>query len=392
MAEKMLTKTGHMHEQPGRATQMATRAVFFIGGFGTASWAPLVSLLKERLGIAEDVLGMMLLCIGIGSLLMMPLSGAAAMRLGCRRVLTAGSIVFAMLLLCLSQVGEIHLAVPLLLLFGATMGTIDVVVNIQAVIVEKAAGRRLMSGMHALWSVGGFAGAGIYGIWVGTLGLTPFVSTVIAAGIMAAIILFVSRWLLPYGGDAGGKLIALPHGIVTFVGIISCIAFLCEGAIMDWSGVFLTQVRGLDLSLAGTGFTVFSLAMLTMRLLGDWLTQKIGQKTVVLGGSMLAFLGFVLVITMKLQILLYLGFFLVGIGCANIVPVFYSLLGKQHVMPVSLAVPAVSTLGYLGVLMGPAAIGFIAHQTSLYAAFGFLAGLVLLQAIIAAYVYRHILD
>lgn len=392
MAEKMLTKTEHMDEKPGRATQMATRAVFFIGGFGTASWAPLVPLLKERLGIAEDVLGMMLLCIGIGSLLMMPLSGAAAMRLGCRRVLTAGSIVFAMLLLCLSQVGEIHLAVPLLLLFGATMGTIDVVVNIQAVIVEKAAGRRLMSGMHALWSVGGFAGAGIYGIWVGTLGLTPFVSTVIAAGIMAAIILFVSRWLLPYGGDAGGKLIALPHGIVTFVGIISCIAFLCEGAIMDWSGVFLTQVRGLDLSLAGTGFTVFSLAMLTMRLLGDWLTQKIGQKTVVLGGSMLAFLGFVLIITMKLQILLYLGFFLVGIGCANIVPVFYSLLGKQHVMPVSLAVPAVSTLGYLGVLMGPAAIGFIAHQTSLYAAFGFLAGLVLLQAIIAAYVYRHILD
>ncbi|XOQ25109.1 MAG: MFS domain-containing protein [Mitsuokella multacida] len=388
----MSAKMGHIQEKPGRATQMATRAVFFIGGFGTASWAPLVPLLKERLGIAEDVLGMMLLCIGIGSLLMMPLSGAAAMRLGCRRVLTAGSIVFAMLLLCLSQVGEIHLAVPLLLLFGATMGTIDVVVNIQAVIVEKAAGRRLMSGMHALWSVGGFAGAGIYGIWVGTLGLTPFVSTVIAAGIMAAIILFVSRWLLPYGGDAGGKLIALPHGIVTFVGIISCIAFLCEGAIMDWSGVFLTQVRGLDLSLAGTGFTVFSLAMLTMRLLGDWITQKIGQKTVVLGGSMLAFLGFVLVITMKLQILLYLGFFLVGIGCANIVPVFYSLLGKQHVMPVSLAVPAVSTLGYLGVLMGPAAIGFIAHQTSLYAAFGFLAGLVLLQAIIAAYVYRHILD
>ena len=120
-------------------------------------------------------------------------------------------------------------------------------------------------------------------------------------------------------------------------------------------------------------------AMLTMRLWGDWLTQKIGQKTVVLGGSMLAFLGFVLIITMNVQILLYIGFFLVGIGCANIVPIFYSLLGKQHVMPIRLAVPAVSTLGYLGVLMGPAAIGF-------------LAGLVLLQAVIAAYVYRHILD
>lgn len=99
-------------------------------------------------------------------------------------------------------------------------------------------------------------------------------------------------------------------------------------------------------------------AMLTMRLWGDWLTQKIGQKTVVLGGSMLAFLGFVLIITMNVQILLYIGFFLVGIGCASVVPIFYSLLGKQHVMPIRLAVPAVSTLGYLGVLMGRRPLAF----------------------------------
>lgn len=376
--------------KPGLAEQHATRAIFFVGGFGAASWAPLVPLLKARLGIAENVLGMLLLCIGIGSLLTMPLSGAAAVRLGCRRVLTAAGLVYGALLLALCTVSSFQLAIPLLLIFGATMGCIDVVVNIQAVIVEKAAGRRLMSGMHALWSVGGFAGAGLFGIWVGTFSLTPLASTGIAAAVMVLVTLAASRHLLPYGGDAGGKLLALPKGIVTFVGIIACIAFLVEGAIMDWGGVFLTTVRHFDMALAGTGFTVFSAAMLTMRLLGDWTVQKLGQERVVIGGSLLAVAGFLFIIFAPTVVLLYLGFFFIGVGCANVVPVFFSLLGKQHVMPISLAVPAVSTLGYLGILMGPAAIGFIAHQTSLYAAFTLLAALVLLQAVIAAYVYRHI--
>lgn len=372
-------------------TQHATRAVFFIGGFGAASWAPLVPLLCERLAIGEDILGLLLLCIGIGSLLTMPLSGAAAVRLGCRKVLTFASLAFAVLLFLLSQVSEILAAVPVLLLFGAVMGCIDVVVNIQAVIVEKASGRRLMSGMHGLWSVGGFAGAGLFGVWVGGLGLSPTASTLIAAGIMTGAILFFARFLLPYGGEAGGRMLAVPRGIVTFVGIIACIAFLVEGAIMDWSGVFLTAVRGFDMSLAGTGFTVFSAAMLTMRLIGDRLVQEMGQKRVILGGSLLALAGFLAVIFAPEAWLLYAGFFAIGVGSANIVPVFFSLLGRQKDMPIGLAVPAVSTLGYLGILMGPAAIGALAHAASLYAAFGLLAGLAAVQFVIAWHVYRKVI-
>ena len=160
---------------------------------------------------------------------------------------------------------------------------------------------------------------------------------------------------------------------------------------MDWSGVFLTAVRGFDLSMAGTGFTVFSAAMLVMRLVGDRLVQKLGQKQVILGGSILAFGGFMAVIFAPMAWLLYTGFFAIGVGSANVVPVFFSLLGKQNDMPIGLAVPAVSTLGYLGILMGPAAIGALAHATSLYAAFGLLAGLVALQFVIAQYVYKKVL-
>ena len=367
----------------------AAHAFFFVGGFGTATWAPLVPLLRERLMVGDDVLGMLLLCIGVGSLLTMPLSGALAMRLGCRRVVMTASILFAAILLLVSCVDALSLAVPIVLIFGAVMGCIDVVVNIVAVLVEKGIGRRIMSGMHAFWSLGGFAGAGLYGVWVGLLGLTPFQSTAIAAGLILLLTAVFGRHLIPYGGG-GGALLALPRGIIVFVGMTAFIAFLSEGAVMDWGGVYLTTVRGMDLALAGTGYSVFSAAMLMMRFLGDRVVQRIGALLVAVGGALLAFGGILLVMFAPVDALLYVGFFAIGIGSANIVPVFFSLMGRQNVMPVSAAVSAVSTMGYLGILAGPAAIGFVSSLTTLQTAFAMLAALSILQATIGFYVFKRI--
>lgn len=367
----------------------AARAFFFIGGFGTATWAPLVPLLRERLMVGDDVLGMLLLCIGVGSLLTMPLSGALAMRLGCRRVVMTAAVLFAAILLLVSCVDTLSLAVPIVLIFGAVMGCIDVVVNIVAVLVEKGIGRRIMSGMHAFWSLGGFVGAGLYGVWVGLLGLTPFQSTAIAAGLILLLTAVFGRHLIPYGGG-GGALLALPRGIIVFVGMTAFIAFLSEGAVMDWGGVYLTTVRGMDLALAGTGYSVFSAAMLTMRFLGDRVVQRIGALPVAVGGALLAFGGILLVMFAPVDALLYVGFFAIGIGSANIVPVFFSLMGRQNVMPVSAAVSAVSTMGYLGILAGPAAIGFVSSLTTLQTAFAMLAALSILQATIGFYVFKRI--
>lgn len=367
----------------------AARAFFFIGGFGTATWAPLVPLLRERLMVGDDVLGMLLLCIGVGSLLTMPLSGALAMRLGCRRVVMTAAVLFAAILLLVSCVDTLSLAVPIVLIFGAVMGCIDVVVNIVAVLVEKGIGRRIMSGMHAFWSLGGFVGAGLYGVWVGLLGLTPFQSTAIAAGLILLLTAVFGRHLIPYGGG-GGALLALPRGIIVFVGMTAFIAFLSEGAVMDWGGVYLTTVRGMDLALAGTGYSVFSAAMLTMRFLGDRVVQRIGALPVAVGGALLAFGGILLVMFAPVDALLYVGFFAIGIGSANIVPVFFSLMGRQNVMPVSAAVSAVSTMGYLGILAGPAAIGFVSSLTTLQTAFAMLAALSILQAAIGFYVFKRI--
>ena len=371
--------------------QCAAKSMFFIGGFGAATWAPLVPLLKDRLQLTEDILGLLILCVGIGSPLTMPISGAAATRWGCRRVLITAAAAYGIILLSIAQVASFWMAVPMILILGAAMGSIDVVVNVMGIIVEKESGKRIMSGMHAFWSVGGFVGSGIFSLWL-TLGLNHLQSTMIAALIIAALIVIFGRHLLGYAAESeDSKLLALPRGIVIFIGLITFIAFLTEGAMMDWGGLFLMEEHNVDMSLAATGFMVFSAAMLLIRLTGDTIVTKLGDKAVAVGGSILALMGFLLLIFGFNAILLYTGFFLIGIGSANIVPIFFSLMGKQQDMPVNTAVPAVSTMGYLGILMGPAAIGFIAAHTNLLFSFGFLSLLVFLQTLIARYVYKKLL-
>ncbi|MDF2569631.1 MAG: transporter [Sporomusa sp.] len=284
----------------------AVRTFFFIGGFGAASWATLVPFLKVRLAVGEDILGMMLLCIGIGSLITMPFSGVMVRRFGCKHILMTAAFFYALLLLVLCTVSNFWLCVAAMLIFGGVMGTIDVVVNIAAVVLEKTAGQRLMSGLHGMWSVGGFVGAGAFGLLL-KLGITAFGATLCAAMLIAILAFAFTKFLVEEsGGDMeSSSTFAVPKGVVVFIGIVAMISFLTEGAIMDWSGVFLTSVRGLDMSFSGAGFSVFSASMLTMRL------------------SLLGSIGFMFVIFAEWTPLEFGGFFLIGLGMANIVPVFF---------------------------------------------------------------------
>ncbi len=370
----------------------AAKAFFFIGGFGAATWAPLVPMLRESLQLTDDILGMLLLCVGIGSLLTMPFSGGAASKWGCRRVLVIASVLYGAVLTALSLTGSIWLLVPLILSLGATMGAVDVVVNVFAVNVEKNSGKRVMSGMHAFWSIGGFCGAGIFSIWL-NMGLNHFQSVLIADVIILALMLTFFKHVVSEKeeGKKQGSMLVMPKGIIVFIGIVSFISFLEEGAMMDWGGVLLTTMKGFDMSMAGVGFTIFSAAMLLMRLTGDWAVNKLGGKAVTVGGGLVACCGFLLLVFAPINVLLYLGFFLIGIGSANIVPVFFSMMGKQKEMPVAQAVSSVSTMGYMGILAGPAAIGFVANATSLYVSFLMLAGLVFIQAMLSRYVYSKVL-
>ena len=365
---------------PGRLEQMSTRIAFFIAGLGIAAWAPLVPYAKARAGLDEGTLGLLLLCLGVGSILAMPLAGVLATRFGCRRVATGGTLLICAALPLLATVSSIPALIATLFMFGAGLGTVDSTVNLQAVIVERASGKNMMSGFHGLFSLGGIVGAAGVSALLG-LGLSPLGAMLVVVAMLIAAMFKAVPHMLPYGSESSGPAFAVPHGIVLFIGGMCFIVFLTEGAALDWSAVFLTQERGIDTAYAGLGYAAFALTMTAGRLTGDRIVRQLGATRVILFGGLMAAAGLFLATFAPGWQAALLGYALVGAGCSNIVPVLYTAVGKQTVMPQSIAVPAITTLGYAGILAGPAVIGFVAHGSSLSFAFGLMAVLLVAVAI-----------
>ncbi|MFJ2280776.1 MFS transporter [Pseudomonas sp. NPDC087803] len=365
---------------PGRLQQMSTRIAFFIAGLGIAAWAPLVPYAKARAGLDEGTLGLLLLCLGVGSILAMPLAGILSTRFGCRKVATGGTLLICAALPLLATVSSIPALIATLFMFGAGLGTVDSTVNLQAVIVERASGKNMMSGFHGLFSLGGIVGAAGVSALLG-LGLTPLAAMLVVVAVLIGALFKAVPHMLPYGSESSGPAFAIPHGIVLFIGGMCFIVFLTEGAALDWSAVFLAQERGIDTAYAGLGYAAFALTMTAGRLMGDRIVRHLGATRIILFGGLLAAAGLFLATFAPSWEAALLGYALVGAGCSNIVPVLYTAVGKQTVMPESIAVPAITTLGYAGILAGPAVIGFVAHASSLSFAFGLMAVLLVAVAI-----------
>ncbi len=361
---------------PGLPEQIATRIVFFIAGFGMAAWAPLVPFAKVRAQLDEGALGLLLLCLGAGSMAAMPAAGALAARWGCRTVIAVATLLVCLALPLLAALSGFAGLAAALLVFGAGVGSLDVAMNIQAVIVERASGRTMMSGFHGLFSLGGIAGPGFVAVLLAS-GAPPVLAACgVVAGIALALVFAVPH-LLSYGSRTDGPAFAIPRGIVLFIGLLCFVVFLAEGSLLDWSAVFLTSVHGMDPARAGLGYAAFALTMTIGRLTGDRVVKRFGPVRIVAFGGMCAAAGIVLATLGPFWQAAIAGYALVGAGCANIVPVLFSATGRQTDMPENVAIPAITTLGYAGILAGPAGIGFLAHAFSLQVAFLVLAALLL---------------
>jgi Major Facilitator Superfamily len=368
------------------ATRLATRLSFLVAGFGIACWAPLVPFAKQRLGVDDGVLGLLLLCLGIGSVVAMLLTGALSARYGSKPIILVGGIGLAFILPSLTVASTPWTLGLALFAFGAALGSIDVAMNIHAVEVERAAARPLMSGFHALFSIGGFAGSAVMTALL-SLQIGAFAGSLICAMLM--LITMVLAWprLLARVQVQEGPLFVLPHGIVLLLAALAATTFLVEGAMLDW-GALLVVGRGLvPDAQGGLGYMLFSIAMTAGRLGGDAVTARIGDRRTLLWGSLLAIMGFVVLLAAPIAAIAMAGFLLIGAGASNLVPVLFRRAGAQTAMPAGLAVAAITTAGYAGVLVGPAGIGLIANIVSLPAAFAMLAmllGVVTLSARVVA--------
>lgn len=364
---------------PAGREQRATRVMFFIAGFATAGWAALVPFAKLNTGVNDGTLGLLLLCLGVGALVAMPLTGLLTTRFGCRAVLVTSVLLFSVILPLLAVLPETSMLALALLVFGMGMGTTDCAMNVQAILVEKAADKPIMSGFHGFYSLGGIVGAGAMSGMM-SAGLAPLAASVAISAVSLLLLFSHLSGLLTYANPAEGPVFALPRGAVLTIGTICFAVFLAEGTVLDWSAVFLSEHRAMPEAISGLGFACFAAAMTLGRLTGDAVVSRFGRYPVVITGALVAALGLLLTVVLPLWWAALVGYVLIGLGCANIVPVMFSAIGRQQSMPQAVAVPAVTTLGYMGVLSGPAAIGFVAHASSLPMAFLMVALLMLAVA------------
>ncbi|UUW20569.1 MFS transporter [Serratia ureilytica] len=363
--------TGEAAENHRR--QIATRAIFFLAGLGMAAWAPLIPFVKARLGIDDGALGLLLFCLAAGSMAIMPFAGYLIAKLGCRAVLLGAGALLCIDLPLLALLDEPLLMGAALGVFGAVNGIMDVAMNSQAIIVERESGQAKMSGFHGFYSLGGIAGAGGVSLLL-LAGLAPAQAIGLIALLIAILLLIVAGDLLAHGGVGerrqGGARWALAHGKILFIALLCFFVFLTEGAMLDWSALFLHAERGVAKSQAGIGFTLYAVAVACGRLYGDRLIGAIGRFRTLLLGSLCAAAGVLLTVTVPLVSAAFGGLMLAGLGIANIVPILFNAVGNQKQVPPGQAFPAVTLVGYLGLLTGPALIGFIANYTSLALAFG----------------------
>ncbi|MVW85825.1 MFS transporter [Pseudomonas sp. PB101] len=349
--------------------RMSTRIAFLIAGLLMSAWAPLVPLVKARAGLDDGGLGLLLLGLGGGSIVAMPFAGYLTAHYGCRPVVIWATIVLCAVLPLLSTLVWLPGLVIAVIIFGASMGMLDCAMNIQSVIVEKNSGQALQSGFHGLYSVGGILGAGAMTALL-TLGLHPLIAALCIVATVLGALYKAAPAFLTYGTERGGPMFAVPRGIVLFLGALCFIVFLTEGAILDWSAVFLVSSRGLEPSIAGLGYASFAAAMTVGRLTGDAIVSKLGGVRVVALGGLCAAAGMIVSLGIDGWAASLIGYALVGAGCSNIVPVLFTAVGRQQRMPQAVAIPAVISMGYAGILIGPVFIGAVAHLSTLSFALG----------------------
>ena len=356
-------------EQRENGVRTATRLTFFYAGIALGSLAPLVPLAKVRLGIDPGELGAVLLCMGLGSLLAMTTTVFFTSRFACRTIIASAAPVLVVLLPVLATTNSVILMATCLAVFGVTMGIHSVAMNLNAVRVERESGRPLMSGFHAMFSLGTIAGsASISGMLA--LGVQAQVG-IYAVSLAIATLIAIAWSGLPHGIDQSTekKTFAIPRGAVVLAGLLALVAMLAEGAILDWSGLLLLETGTTTVVYSGVGYTAFAITMTGGRLLGDRFRARFGDVTVLVWSAVLSTAGLLIVLCIPSFVTVLPGFLLSGAGMSNLIPILFTLAGQTRRMPANLALSAVFTVGYTGLIARPAALGFVAHLFSVKVAF-----------------------
>jgi predicted MFS family arabinose efflux permease len=342
----------------------ALAGVFFVNGAGVGTLLPHIPYLQDRLEISKSVIGLCLLAMTLGAVIAMPLTGQLLQRRPSRDVLRVAVVAYPLsLAFPLLAPSPLALA-PLLLCFGFANGAYDVTQNAHGAAIERECERPIMSSLHAGWSLGAMAGA-VGAALAAAAGLDPRVYVAGAAVVLLVLgVAFRARIgdaRVVSAEPAGG--FALPSRGVLLLGVLCILVMVTEGAMNDWSPLYLREQLATGRDVAAAGFATFAAGMFVGRATGDAVVRRLGPERVLRGGAALAALALGAVLTSGSVPLVLAGLFLTGIGISNGVPLLFSAAGRTAAPGPAIA--AVSTMGYAAFLGGPPFIGFLADATSL---------------------------
>ena len=375
---------------PSRRSRLAVATIFFVNGAVLASWVAHIPAVKQRHGIGDGSLGFVLLFMALGAVLALPLGGWLVDRFGSRLITSLAALVFCLALPWPLLSRDVTCLVTALVLLGACNAVLDVSMNAQAVAVERRYQRSIMSSFHALWSLGGVVGAALSGLAM-SLDALPARYLVATAIVAAAFVSGTLGWLVPSEPrrDGAAHIVGPPSRRLLGLGLVAFLGLLAEGAMGDWSAVYLHDALGQSGAAAATGFAAFSLAMAVGRLWGDRLADGLGPRALLRASGAVAAAGLGVALIAGEPRVALAGFAAVGLGIANIIPVTFRSAGRVSDVPAGTALAAVATTGYLGYLAGPPLIGLVAETTSLPLGLGIVSACCALVAVRAGSVPRR---
>jgi MFS family permease len=359
-----------------RRARLATATLFFANGCGLGSWLPHIPDVKIWHGLSDGALGLALLAIAAGAVAALPVAGALTARYGSRPVSRASALLFCAVLTLPLLAPNLPLLLTAFVLLGIGIGALDVSMNAHAVLVEERYGRPIMSSFHGLFSLGGLVGAALAGGAMAA-GLPPTPHLAIAAAVLGAAVLAAWPALLPtMPAPSGDPLFVLPRGRLAILGAVAMAAFMAEGAMGDWSAIYLRMDLGAAPATAAWGFGAFSLTMAIGRLTGDVLVARFSAAGIVAAGALIGASTLAAALVAGHPAAAVLGFAGIGLGLSNVAPIVFSAAGRMPDLAPGIGIAAVSTAGYCGFLAGPPLIGLIADGSSLTVGLGLVAAVV----------------
>ncbi|MEP7107235.1 MAG: MFS transporter [Ferruginibacter sp.] len=366
-----------------RANRIAVSTFFFIAGFTFASWASRIPDIKTKLLLSDAGLGAVLFALPLGLMISLPFTGYLVARFGSRKIVIISAMLYPLTLILLGLAPTVWLLSVSLFVFGFWGNLFNISMNTQAVGVEALYGRSIMASFHGLWSLAGFTGAAVGALMI-AVHLTPFIHYCIICT-TAFLLVFISfKYTLPHStGNNTQPIFAKPDSSILKLGLIAFACLICEGTMFDWSGVYFQNVVKVPASYTTLGYVAFMSSMAGGRFIADWLVSRFGVKTMLQFSGIIITMGLLTAVIFPYIASATIGFLLVGLGVSSVVPLVYGLAGKSKTMLPGIALTAVSTIGFLGFLIGPPLIGFIAGASSLRWSFTVIALIGLSTAVLA---------